>query len=86
MATGRESVKIKLVSTVCVVVGLGGIFCFFGVGPFVESLGLVVLGLSSLVPLDYDALTAGVDWVTVWMPADEITSFISTSFGCVVGG
>ena len=63
--TGRESVKVKVFSTVFCVVGLGGIFCFFRVGPSVERLGLVVLGLSSFVPLDCDALTAGVDWVTI---------------------
>jgi len=40
------------------VMGLGGNFCFFGLGPFKVCLGFVNFGLSMMMGLGVDALSA----------------------------
>ena len=68
------------------VLALGGIFCFFGVGPLSVCLGLVFLGLSTLAQLEDDALTAAADWSSDCQAAGKIASVISTSSGNVEDG
>ena len=90
---GRETEKDELVSAgVWVmgfgvrVMGFGGIFCFFCDGPFEESVGFGVLGLSPLFPLSCETFSPELGLDTICCSAEGRTSVMTTSSRRIPGG